>query len=227
MPSRSPLAGRLAIIVAAAAALIVGPLAAAFVNQASERRHDDAIAQARTIADTTAVDDLNDVRTDVDTTGDQVLGLILRVDRNEETIAGIVDRLDAIEHRLTELDRYLRAQRIRPASYTAASTTTATVDGHELPRTLRRIGGCESVWNPDGALVWTADNPAPDATASGAFGVTDPTWRSWARTYGADVGAARYTRALHAPPAVQVAVVRKAFAAQGTTPWRASADCWA
>lgn len=183
------------------------------------------IHEARQVAAEEITTGLSEVTSDVDTTAETLTGLVQRGDRQDAAIAAAVERLAAIEARLAELDRYLRARTIRPASYTTSAAPT--VAGQELPATLRRIGGCESVWDPDGALVWTADNPAPAATASGAFGVTDPTWRGWARTYGADVGAASYARALHAPPAVQVAVVRAAYKAQGTTPWRASSACWA
>lgn len=100
----------------------------------------------------------------------------------------------------------------------------AVVDG--LPRTLRRIGGCESIGDPDGPLLWRQPN-LQGSSASGAFQVLDSTWAGWARSYGADTDATSYSRAMHAPPSTQVAVVLRAYSAEGTTPWVSSRSCWA
>lgn len=98
------------------------------------------------------------------------------------------------------------------------------VDG--LPRELRRIGGCESTWNPDGPLLWRQPN-LQGSSASGAFQVLDSTWATWASTYGAGTDAASYSRAMHAPPGTQLTVVARAHAAEGATPWASSRACWA
>lgn len=105
-----------------------------------------------------------------------------------------------------------------------APAAPAAVDG--LPRELRRIGGCESTGDPDGPLLWRQPNLL-GSTASGAFQVLDSTWATWASTYGAGTDAASYRRAMHAPPATQLAVVVRAHAAEGATPWASSRACWA
>jgi hypothetical protein len=113
-----------------------------------------------------------------------------------------------------------------PKARTAPTVTVAQpaeIDG--MPALLRRIGGCESSGDPEGPLVWTAQNP--HSSASGAFEEVDGTWRSWARAYGTDVGAPAYARAYLAPPSVQLTVAERAFAAQGSTPWNESRSCWA
>lgn len=97
------------------------------------------------------------------------------------------------------------------------------VDG--MPALLRRIGGCESSGSPTGPLRWTAVN-RQGSSASGAFQIIDKTWRSWASAYGSDVGATQYTRALYAPPSVQLTVATRAFNRQGSGPWKASRGCW-
>lgn len=106
-----------------------------------------------------------------------------------------------------------------------ASPAAPSGAGASMPSLLRRIGGCESSGRPDGPLRWQADNPT--SSASGAFQILDSTWRGWARSYGADVGAGQYARARHAPADVQTTVARRAFDAQGTRPWAASRSCWA
>ena len=93
-----------------------------------------------------------------------------------------------------------------------------------IPAQLRRIAGCESSGRPNGPLNYVAQNKR--STASGAYGVLDGTWRSWARAYGRDVGATRYAKARHAPPSVQDTVATRAYRAHGTSPWRASRRCW-
>lgn len=110
---------------------------------------------------------------------------------------------------------------IRRVSRSYVRPAAATVEPGAL---LRRIGGCESSGRPDGPLVWTAQNR--HSSASGAYQVLDSTWRSWARSYGSDVGASAYARAMYAPPDVQTTVAARALAAQGTAPWRASRSCW-
>lgn len=112
----------------------------------------------------------------------------------------------------------------RPPVTLPAEVTSVVVDG--LPRTLRRIGGCESIGDPDGPLLWRQPN-LQGSSASGAFQVLDSTWATWARSYGAGTDATSYSRAMHAPPSTQVAVVVRAYSAEGTTPWVSSRSCWA
>jgi hypothetical protein len=91
---------------------------------------------------------------------------------------------------------------------TATSAYAAAPPGVEAA-----IIECESSGNP------LADNPSPKSTASGLYQFIDGTWAA----YG---GTAFGPRALNATPAEQKIVFDRAFAAEGTTPWDASRDCW-
>lgn len=114
--------------------------------------------------------------------------------------------------------------RLAPPSVTVPTIPAPVViDG--MPARLRRIGGCESSWDPDGPLLWGQAN-LQGSTASGAFQVLDSTWRSWAQTYGADTDATEYSRAMYAPAGTQLTVAIRAHAAEGATPWVSSRACW-
>lgn len=119
-----------------------------------------------------------------------------------------------------------RAARPQPAA--PAPPSYAEIDG--MPVTLRRIGGCESGGGPTAPINWTAKNRR--SSASGGFQILTSTWydptrgTGWAVTYGADVNATAYERAMDAPPAVQLTVARRAFERQGAAPWNASRGCW-
>lgn len=54
---------------------------------------------------------------------------------------------------------------------------------------------------------YRSKNPDPRSTASGAYQITDPTWRNWTSKYG--IGT-QYSSAHHAPPEVQDAVAARA-----------------
>ena len=54
---------------------------------------------------------------------------------------------------------------------------------------------------------YRSKNPDPRSTASGAYQITDSTWRDWTRKYG--IGT-QYSSAHHAPPEVQDAVAARA-----------------
>lgn len=132
----------------------------------------------------------------------------------------------------------------RPAGAAAAPIAAApapTVDPDDMPspqgastrgldEDLDRLGdrilGCESGGGPDAPPNWTAENPR--STASGGAQYLDSTWR----TEDADGDGRRdsyrgYSRALHAPPAVQEERFRTDLATIGTGPWRSSRSCWA
>jgi hypothetical protein len=130
----------------------------------------------------------------------------------------------------TTAPKRARAQAEAPARKTYPSRSDV-LEGRYPAKTpavtglLARIRGCESGGgNPHAPGDYGADNPY--SSASGAFQVTDATWRSWRVTYGSGTNAASYARAKHAPPAVQDTVVVRAFNAQGTRPWAASKSCW-
>jgi hypothetical protein len=98
-----------------------------------------------------------------------------------------------------------RAARVRVAP-NPAQTPTEGMPGQEA--TLAAIARCESGGRYD------AENPT--STASGRYQVLDSTWDG----YGG------YERAVDAPPEVQEAWAREAYARAGTAPWRASRGCW-
>lgn len=77
-----------------------------------------------------------------------------------------------------------------------------------MEQQLARIAECESGGD------YGAENPR--SSASGKFQVLDSTWDG----YGG------YERAVDAPPEVQEAWAREAYAEAGTRPWRASRGCW-
>lgn len=89
---------------------------------------------------------------------------------------------------------------------TTPEPTTEGMPGQEA--TLAAIARCESGGD------YNAENPT--STASGRYQVLDSTWDG----YGG------YERASDAPPDVQEAWAREAYARAGTTPWRASRSCW-
>lgn len=104
---------------------------------------------------------------------------------------------------------------------TAAPTTTTHTHAPRVARrrvvsegmpgqdvTLEAIARCESGGD------YQAENPT--STASGKYQVLDSTWNG----YGG------YERASDAPPEVQEAWAREAYARAGTAPWRASRSCW-
>lgn len=117
----------------------------------------------------------------------------------------------------------------RPAPAPPAMVQAAEVDG--LPRTFRRIGGCESNGAPDAPLDFTAANPY--STASGAWQDLDSSWGTWARRF-RDViiqdqhdDPTAYGRAMYAPPAIQTAVNLHVYLEDGTGAWSPSRGCWA
>ncbi len=83
-----------------------------------------------------------------------------------------------------------------------------------MPEILQDIGGCESNSSQDAPIIWNAQNPT--STASGGFQELDSTWNN---TGG-------YSRAMYAPPAIQVHAAEILLREQGTSPWVSSEPCW-
>lgn len=100
-----------------------------------------------------------------------------------------------------------------------------------MPRTLRRIAGCESNGQPDAEINWTAANRY--STASGGFEDLDSTWQNWSARFRdaiiSEIGQdpTQWGRAMYAPPEVQLKVNLHAYLEDGTSPWTASRSCWA
>ncbi|WP_226344665.1 transglycosylase family protein [Agilicoccus flavus] len=76
---------------------------------------------------------------------------------------------------------------------------------------LAKIRECESGGD------YKAQNPV--SSASGAYQMINATWRGLDASEG-------YSRAKHAPKAVQDAAARELLAEQGTSPWNPSKHCW-
>lgn len=64
---------------------------------------------------------------------------------------------------------------------------------------------------------YSAQNPQPGATASGAYGFTNSTWRQYAQEIGVDLGL--YPTAASAPSSVQDAVFQQAVNQNGLADW--------
>jgi hypothetical protein len=90
----------------------------------------------------------------------------------------------------------------------AATTDPPEGNAGAMEQQLAAIARCESGGRYD------AENPR--STASGRYQVLDSTWDG----YGG------WDRAVDAPPEVQEAWAREAYARAGTRPWRASRGCW-
>lgn len=95
----------------------------------------------------------------------------------------------------------VKAEAPAPAPAPAAS-------GVAVPAILVEIRRCESGHN------YTAQNKT--STASGAYQFLDSTW----------AGYGGYSRAMHAPAAVQDAAAVAEYNRNGTRPWNPSKHCW-
>ncbi len=95
---------------------------------------------------------------------------------------------------------------VPPVTAGGAGVASEGMPGQDV--TLEAIARCESGGD------YEAENPT--STASGKYQVLDSTWDG----YGG------YERASDAPPEVQEAWAREAYARAGTAPWRASRSCW-
>lgn len=118
-----------------------------------------------------------------------------------------------LQRRIDDLNRKLQAK-LRRESLLAKTVNVVTntqpvyAESAGIPGILIRIRGCESGHN------YTAENP--DSTASGAYQFLDSTW----------AGYKGYSRAMHAPPALQDERAIMEYEQNGTTPWVSSQHCW-
>lgn len=83
-----------------------------------------------------------------------------------------------------------------------------------LPRMLKRIGGCETRNSPTARINYKSQNPS--STASGGFQFLDTTWDRY-------MG---YKEAWKAPHRVQNKKAIITYKKEGTKPWYASKPCW-